>query len=265
REIKFKVFLDYARILGADLIATGHYARLDHSQDPPRLLKGLDQGKDQSYFLQGVSGEQFRQCIFPLGELQKQEVRRIAEAHQLSTYAKKDSTGICFIGERRFRDFLEQYLPAQPGEIRDLEGHPVGTHGGLMYYTLGQRQGLGIGGVRHAPDAPWYVIHKDLTNNRLIVGQGNDNPALNCTRMHLKDIDWVGECPQVPARLAVKTRYRQPDQQCLLEAVGDGWQITFEHPQRAVTPGQWACFYQSDVCLGGGIIESTNQLESLPQ
>jgi tRNA-specific 2-thiouridylase len=265
REIKFKVFLEYAQLLGAELIATGHYARLDHSVTDEgvhttRLLKALDQGKDQSYFLQSVAASQFSQCLFPLGELQKSEVRRIAEANGLVTFNKKDSTGICFIGERRFKDFLEQYLPAQPGPIMTLDDQTLGRHQGLMFYTLGQRQGLGIGGIQQAAEAPWYVVHKDLQHNILRVAQGNAHTALFCTALRCTEIHWINQAPALPARLAVKARYRQADQGALVTATTEGYEVVFDDPQRAVTPGQWACFYDGDVCLGGGIIDDTTPL-----
>ena len=259
REIKFNVFAQYAEILGADRVATGHYARLAEVDGELRLLKGVDQGKDQSYFLQSVPQSGFANVMFPLGELQKDEVRILAEEHGLPTFAKKDSTGICFIGERRFKDFLKTYLPANPGDIITTDGDVIGRHEGLMYHTLGQRQGLGIGGVSGAPEAPWYVVGKDLSKNQLVVAQGNDNPALFSDWMTVSDIAWIGSPPRNPADLKVKTRYRQPDQICHLESTGSCYRISFATPQRAVTPGQWACFYQDDVCLGGGIILSTGK------
>ena len=256
REIKFKVFQDYARLLGAEYIATGHYARLDHTEKKPRLLKALDDNKDQSYFLQSVDASQLAQVSFPLGELSKVEVRKIAYQNGLSTYDKKDSTGICFIGERRFRDFLKTYLPARPGDIEDTQGNFIGKHEGLMYHTLGQRQGLGIGGVRGASEKPWYVVSKDITRNVLVVGQGNDHPEMYTSSIPLNEISWIGECPTLPLTGAAKVRYRQPDQVCRLMATETGFRVDFDEPQRAVTPGQWVCFYQDQWCLGGGIIES---------
>jgi tRNA-specific 2-thiouridylase len=257
REIKFNVFLDYARILGADLIATGHYARLRHSDGMVMLLKGKDSNKDQSYFLQAVSANQLQDCLFPVGELEKSQVRELAKEHDLITHNKKDSTGICFIGERRFKDFLKEYLPAKPGPIESVEGLKLGQHDGLMFHTLGQRQGLGIGGVRNASDEPWYVVAKDLEHNRLIVGQGQDHPGLYTTGMLCENPTWVNEVPRLPFTGAVKTRYRQPDQGCILTRQNDDtWCVAFEEPQRAITPGQWACFYNGDVCLGGATIIS---------
>lgn len=257
REIKFKAFLDYARVLGADLIATGHYVRRRDQDGETLLLRGLDQNKDQSYFLHAVGGSEIAQTLFPVGELEKPEVRRIAEQNNLVTANKKDSTGICFIGERRFRDFLKQYLPAQPGRIETPEGEDIGEHQGLMYHTLGQRQGLGIGGLTNHPDAPWYVAGKDLERNVLIAVQGRNHPMLFSQWLSSSDIFWVNAAPDLPLRCSAKVRYRQDDQPCLVEADGDGYRITFDQPQRAVTPGQSVVLYSDDVCLGGGVIEQT--------
>ena len=256
REIKFKAFLDYALMLGADLIATGHYARRADRDGQSLLLRGLDGNKDQSYFLHAVAGEQLARTLFPVGELEKPEVRRIAEQYELATARKKDSTGICFIGERRFTDFLKRYLPAQPGDIETTEGDVIGRHHGLMYHTIGQRQGLGIGGLQGASDDPWYVLSKDLERNVLVVGQGNDHPWLFATALECSDIYWVNPLPYSgPLRLTAKVRYRQPDQGCTLERTPDGWRVYFDEPQRAVTPGQSVVFYQGEICLGGGVIE----------
>ena len=256
REIKFKAFLDYALMLGADLIATGHYARRADRDGQSLLLRGLDGNKDQSYFLHAVAGEQLARTLFPVGELEKPEVRRIAEQYELATARKKDSTGICFIGERRFTDFLKRYLPAQPGDIETTEGDVIGRHHGLMYHTIGQRQGLGIGGLQGASDDPWYVLSKDLERNVLVVGQGNDHPWLFATALECSDIYWVNPLPYSgPLRLTAKVRYRQPDQDCTLERTPDGWRVYFDEPQRAVTPGQSVVFYQGEICLGGGVIE----------
>jgi tRNA-specific 2-thiouridylase len=257
REIKFKVFIDYAQILGADLIATGHYARLVHEEGSVTLHKGLDENKDQSYFLQSVSADQLQHCLFPVGELEKSVVRSLAKENGLITHNKKDSTGICFIGERRFKDFLQAYLPAQPGPIESVDGLLLGQHEGLMYHTLGQRQGLGIGGVKNAGDAPWYVTAKDMARNCLIVAQGKTHPAMFTDSLRCGSINWVNEAPDLPFTGGVKTRYRQPDQECELRKLKDGsWLVEFAVPQRAVTPGQWACFYSGDTCLGGGTILS---------
>jgi len=256
REIKFKAFLDYALSLGADLIATGHYVRRRDTGDLTELLKGLDPNKDQSYFLHAVGGEQIAKTLFPVGELEKPEVRRIAEKHDLATAKKKDSTGICFIGERRFSDFLKQYLPAQPGEIKNTEGEVIGRPHGLMYHTIGQRQGLGIGGLKDASDEPWYVLIKDLEHNELIVGQGNDHPWLFSGALLASEIYWVNPIDlSTPLRLTAKVRYRQGDQPCTLEKTATGYRATFDDPQRAVTPGQSVVFYDGEVCLGGGVIE----------
>ncbi len=256
REIKFKAFLDYALSLGADLIATGHYARRADRDGQSLLLRGLDSNKDQSYFLHAVGGEQLARTLFPVGELEKPEVRRIAEKYELATARKKDSTGICFIGERRFSDFLKRYLPAQPGDIETTEGQVIGRHHGLMYHTIGQRQGLGIGGLQGASDDPWYVLRKDLQRNVMVVGQGNDHPWLFSSALECSNIYWVNPLSITePLRLTAKVRYRQPDQDCVLEPTADGWLIRFDQPQRAVTPGQSVVLYQGEVCLGGGVIE----------
>ena len=257
REIKFKAFLDYAKQLGADLIATGHYVRRRDIDGRSELLKGLDPNKDQSYFLHAVGGEQIGQTLFPVGELEKPQVRAIAEKYGLATATKKDSTGICFIGERRFSDFLKQYLPAQPGDIETTDGKVIGRHVGLMYHTMGQRQGLGIGGLKNASDDPWYVLKKDLKRNVLIVGQGNDHPWLFSKSLSASTIYWVNPIDlSAPIKLTAKVRYRQADQDCTLVKTDDGYIATFDQPQRAVTPGQSVVFYAGDVCLGGGVIES---------
>ena len=259
REIKFKVFLDYARILGADLIATGHYVRRHSSENgQTQLYKGIDNNKDQSYFLHAVGEEQLAQTLFPVGELEKPQVRALAEQHNLITHNKKDSTGICFIGERRFKDFLEQYLPAQQGEIVTETGQVIGQHQGLMYHTMGQRQGLGIGGVKGAPDAPWYVVDKDLDKNQLLVVQGDQHPLLYHQHLSATGMHWINPMPtSATVRCQAKIRYRQPDQDCEV-TIGDHGQIhvTFDQPQRAVTPGQSIVLYDSEHCLGGAVIES---------
>ncbi len=257
REIKFKAFLDYAVALGADLIATGHYVRRRDIDGRSELLKGLDPNKDQSYFLHAVGGEQIGKTLFPVGELEKPEVRAIAEKYGLATAKKKDSTGICFIGERRFSDFLKQYLPAQPGDIETTDGQVIGKHVGLMYHTIGQRQGLGIGGLKNADDSPWYVLEKDLTRNVLVVGQGNDHPWLFSRALHASHIYWVNPVDlDQPKTLRAKVRYRQADQDCVLERTESGYRAVFDEPQRAVTPGQSVVFYDGEICLGGGVIES---------
>jgi tRNA-specific 2-thiouridylase len=263
REIKFKAFLEYAKILGADLIATGHYVRRGKQNNETVLLKGLDGNKDQSYFLHAVGGNEIAQTLFPVGELEKPEVRRIAEENGLVTAGKKDSTGICFIGERRFKDFLQQYLPAQPGRIETPEGEDIGEHNGLMYHTLGQRQGLGIGGLKNHPDAPWFVAGKDLERNVLTAVQGKNNPLLFNDWLTASSIFWVNDAPTTPLTCKAKVRYRQDDQECTLlshtNENGDieGYRVEFAKPQRAVTPGQSVVFYLDDICLGGGVIEYT--------
>lgn len=263
REIKFKAFLEYAKILGADLIATGHYVRRGEQNNETVLLKGLDGNKDQSYFLHAVGGNEIAQTLFPVGELEKPEVRRIAEENGLVTAGKKDSTGICFIGERRFKDFLQQYLPAQPGRIETPEGEDIGEHNGLMYHTLGQRQGLGIGGLKNHPDAPWFVAGKDLKRNVLTAVQGKNNPLLFNDWLTASSIFWVNDAPTTPLTCKAKVRYRQDDQECTLlshtNENGDieGYRVEFAKPQRAVTPGQSVVFYLDDICLGGGVIEYT--------
>ena len=275
KEVKFKAFLDYALTLGADYIATGHYARRGFSDETGKapLLRGLDNNKDQSYFLHAVAGDKIAKTLFPVGELEKPEVRRIAEQYDLATAKKKDSTGICFIGERRFKDFLQQYLPAQKGDIYTDDGKKIGTHDGLMYYTLGQRGGIGIGGVKDRDEAPWFVLHKDLDNNRLIVGQGHDHPMLQSTELTAYKLDWVVDAPAQlftaqGYRCTAKTRYRQPDQACTvfaLDETGDTIKVVFDEPQRAVTPGQSCVFYQDDICLGGDVIETIDAPTSLAE
>jgi len=259
REIKFKAFLDYAMLLEADYIATGHYARRGESDGKSTLLKGVDANKDQSYFLHAVGHAELEKTLFPLGEMVKPEVRRLALEYGLATARKKDSTGICFIGERRFKDFLQQYLPAQPGEIHSIDGAVLGTHEGLMYHTVGQRQGLGIGGLAQREETPWYVVDKDLARNVLVVAQGNDHPALFKSSLYAAQIYWVaGVPPQLPLHCAAKVRYRQQDQSCTLShSTEQGYRVDFEIPQRAITPGQSVVFYQGECCLGGGVIERT--------
>jgi len=260
REIKFKVFMEYARVLGGELIATGHYVRRADRNGHAHLLKGLDPNKDQSYFLHAVGEAEFAKSLFPVGELEKPEVRRIAEEHGLVTHNKKDSTGICFIGERRFKDFLQQYLPAQPGQIQTPDGKVIGEHMGLMYHTIGQRQGLGIGGVKGANEEPWFVVQKDLIRNVLVVVQGTDHPLLYTNHLIAQQAHWInGNPPSSTFTCTAKTRYRQPDQECVVNLLADGTlDVSFDQPQRAVTPGQSVVFYSDDVCLGGAVIESTD-------
>ena len=258
KEIKFKAFLEYAaEDLGANYIATGHYVRRRGADDNAQLLRGLDANKDQSYFLYTLSSKQVGQSLFPVGDIEKPIVRAIAEDLGLITAKKKDSTGICFIGERKFKDFLARYLPAQPGNIRTVEGDIIGRHDGLMYHTLGQRKGLGIGGVKGAGEEAWYVVEKDLVNNELIVAQGHDHSALLSIGLIAQQLHWVDRQPiREPLRCTVKTRYRQTDVPCTIEPIDDeSIKVIFDEPQIAVTPGQSAVFYLDEVCLGGGIIE----------
>lgn len=257
KEIKFKAFLDYAKDLGADFIATGHYTRIDQKAGEYRLLKGIDSNKDQSYFLYTLGQVALSKTLFPIGELEKPEVRRLAEKYNFDNSRKKDSTGICFIGERKFRDFLKRYIPAQLGEMHDSEGSFIGNHQGLMYYTLGQRRGLDIGGRKNASEEPWYVVDKDLKNNILIVAQGHNHPLLFKTHLEATNLDWVTDkLPESSLRCRAKIRYRQQDQNCLLEIISkERCRVTFDEPQRAMTPGQSVVFYLEEQCLGGGVIE----------
>jgi tRNA-specific 2-thiouridylase len=254
-EIKFKAFLDHAMRLGAAKIATGHYARVDMADGRHRLLRGLDAGKDQSYFLHRLTQEQLARAMFPVGELEKSEVRRIAQEAGLPNHAKKDSTGICFIGERPFRDFLNRYLPRVPGPIIDDKGREIGEHIGLAFYTVGQRKGIGIGGKSGSAGEAWYVAGKDLAANKLIAVQGHDHPLLMKRSLEAADTSWVaGAAPQGPAHSA-KTRYRQADAPCTLSrALEDEIKVEFATPQWAVTPGQSVVLYDGEACLGGGVI-----------
>ena len=256
KEIKFKAFLDYALKIGADYLATGHYAQVDHCNGEFRLLKGADPGKDQSYFLCTLGQSQLSKSLFPLGRMYKKEVREIARKAGLHTAEKKDSTGICFIGERNFKEFLKSYLPAQPGEIRSISGEALGKHEGLMFYTYGQRKGLGIGGTHGGK--PWFVVDKDIRNNILYVAQGEDNPALYSYGLEACDIRWVsGKPPGESFDCAAKFRYRQQDQEVSVRLIGHNrCRVIFKKPQRSITPGQFAVFYHGEICLGGGVIES---------
>ena len=258
KEIKFKAFLDFALDLGADFIATGHYARIGHSEDQVQLLKGKDDNKDQSYFLYTLGQEQLKRTLFPVGELEKHRVREYAEKADLVTAKKKDSTGICFIGERKFRDFLQKFLPAQPGDIVTPDLEVIGQHQGLMYYTLGQRQGLGIGGLKDTSDDPWFVVDKDLEKNQLIAAQGHQHPLLLNNQLVASQLDWVaGQAPSDHFEAKAKIRYRQDEQKCSVSRLDDQqWIVCFDDAQRAIAPGQSVVFYQDDVCLGGGIIDS---------
>jgi len=259
KHVKFKAFLNYAtEDLGAEYIATGHYARVAQRNNDFLLLKGLDPNKEQSYFLYTLGQRALSKTLFPIGHLHKPEIRKLAAKAGFDNCRKKDSTGICFIGERKFTEFLQRYLPTQPGEMRTPEGHYIGKHSGLMYYTFGQRQGLGIGGVKNAPDEPWYVLEKDLENNILIVGQGHDHPLMLHNTLEASQLDWCNNKPLTePLRCTAKTRYRQADQACLIEPIANNHiKVSFDEPQRAITPGQSVVFYEDDNCLGGGIIES---------
>ena len=257
REIKFHAFLDHARTLGADRIATGHYARTRIDGTRTRLLRGIDDSKDQSYFLHALDESQLAQALFPLGELPKNQVRDIAREHGLVTHDKKDSTGICFIGERRFDTFLQRYIPAQPGLIQSASGETLGEHRGLMYYTLGQRRGIGIGGRQHADETPWYVVDKDLENNILIVAQGQHHPRLYHNTLETSHIHWINGPDSAVQTCTAKIRYRQADQPCTIESPSaDRHIVRFAQPQRAITPGQSIVCYQDEVCLGGGVIET---------
>ncbi len=262
-EIKFKAFLDHAMRLGAEKIATGHYARVREVDGRFQLLKGVDPSKDQSYFLHRLTQAQLARTLFPVGELHKTEVRRIAAEIGLPNAKKKDSTGICFIGERPFREFLNRYLAKDPGPIKDDRGRVLGQHIGLSFYTLGQRKGLGIGGVKERGAArgggehePWFVARKDVATNTLYVVQGHDHPWLQSLSLEAADASWIAGTPPAPGRCAAKTRYRQQDAACVLEG-GEGgrFRLHFDEAQWAVTPGQSAVLYDGEVCLGGGVIE----------
>jgi len=252
KEIKFRAFLDYALEQGVNYIATGHYVRKDMKNNKYRLLKGLDDNKDQSYFLYTLNQEQLAHSLFPVGELQKSEVRSIAKQAGFSNYAKKDSTGICFIGERRFKTFLNEYLLAKPGDIITTDKKVIGQHEGLMFYTLGQRQGLKIGGRKDAKEEAWYVVAKDMEKNILIVAQGHDHPLLLSNSLNYKQVHWISENqPKLPYSCTAKIRYRLKDQQCTITTRDH---VEFEKQQWAVTPGQSVVFYQDNDCVGGGVI-----------
>ena len=290
REIKFGAMRRYAERLGADLVATGHYARLaDDASGTPQLLKARDSSKDQSYFLSAVTADDLRSVLFPLGDLLKSEVRAIARGADLPVAEKKDSTGICFIGERPFAEFLAQYLPPSPGKIVDDRGRELGAHDGLAYYTLGQRHGLHIGGVASGAEAPWYVARKDADRNELVVVQGADHPLLLDDWLAATDAHWIGAPPYAASmgtpsrahpsattaasagaiasnsfRCAAKIRYRQPDQACTVTITGEReLEVSFDHLQRTPTPGQHVVFYDGDRCLGGAVIERARQLSGL--
>jgi tRNA-specific 2-thiouridylase len=265
-EIKFKAFLDHALKLGAEHIATGHYARVREREGQFELLRGADPDKDQSYFLHRLNQAQLSRTLFPVGDLRKARVREIARDIGLPNAAKRDSTGICFIGERPFREFLNRYLPMQPGPIRDESGSVVGDHVGLAFYTLGQRKGIGIGGRREGSGEPWFVARKDMESNTLWVVQGHDHPWLMSDRLTAMDAAWVGgRPPTAGTRLTAKTRYRQADAACVITAVdGDRFELVFDEPQWAATPGQSAVLYREEASLGGGVIEGTS-MAKLPR
>ncbi len=262
-EIKFKAFLDFALKSGAEFLATGHYARLSRNETGVHLCKGLDVGKDQTYFLAGLKNEQLIRALFPIGSLQKREVRDLARKHGLPVAEKKDSTGICFIGERNFKKFLMSYLPATPGDMVDEHGKKIGRHDGLMYYTLGQRRGLGIGGRSDGSGESWFVIGKDLKRNLLIVQQGEHEELFSLSLT----VDELNVIPQeeLPKRFSctAKFRYRQPDQNVEVELREGGAFVRFREPQRAVTPGQWCVLYRGEECLGGGPIETTEPMKRI--
>lgn len=259
QEVKFKAFMEHAVNMGADRIATGHYARIRPGNNSLELLKGRDTNKDQSYFLCRLNQQQLAGTLFPLGDIEKQKVRELATGAGLITHDKKDSTGICFIGELPFREFLSRYIPVNQGEIRTTDGELVGEHPGVQFYTLGQRQGLGIGGVRGTGDEPWYVVGKDMETNTLTVAQGHDHHMLYSQGLTAVNLHWIsGRPPRPPLTCRAKTRYRQADQECIIESIFEGKaKIIFSRPQRAVTPGQYIVFYAGDVCLGGGVIDSS--------
>jgi tRNA-specific 2-thiouridylase len=260
REIKFRTFLDEARALGADRIATGHYARIDRVDGRWRLLRGRDPDKDQSYFLHALGQAQLAATRFPIGDLPKHEVRRMAREAGLPVHAKKDSTGICFVGERDFREFLGHYLPMRAGEIRSVDGQRVGEHAGVFFYTLGQREGLQIGGVRGRTTAPWFVVGKDVPRNVLYVDQGHDSRFLHSTTLLAGVAHWTSdEPPREPFACSAKTRYRQADEACRVEPLADGRiRVRFDRAQRAVTPGQSVVLYRGEECLGGAVIDATD-------
>lgn len=255
REIKFKDFKEQAKRLGADFIATGHYCDILHQDGVHYLLKAKDQNKDQTYFLNQLSQEQLDGVLFPLGKLDKSEVRAIAEKHGLATARKKDSTGICFIGERNFRNFLQEYIPNKPGKIITMDGKVIGEHVGLMYYTIGQRRGLNIGGQKGDDGSRWFVINKDLQNNILYVAHGSEE-KLYSKGLLMKEVNWIPSKPQENVfTCTAKFRYRQPEQECTVNILEDGTRVDFAERQRAITEGQYAVFYQEDKCIGGGVIE----------
>lgn len=255
REIKFSELANYAKQLGSDYVATGHYCQRVNIAEQAALYKAVDQNKDQTYFLNAISQAQLQLAVFPLGALEKPAVRKIAKDNDLITYDKKDSTGICFIGERNFREFLQHYLPAQPGKIITNSGEVIGEHSGLMYYTIGQRQGLGIGGLKNYDEVPWFVAHKNLADNTLVVVQGTDHPDLFNKELICGQLNWLRRQPQDNERLTAKIRYRQDDQACSITWQNNFLHVEFSNQQRAITLGQYIVFYDDNECLGGGVIE----------
>lgn len=260
KEIKFTLFPEYARRFGAQWFASGHYAVKSQHENIYRLLRGIDGNKDQSYFLHSLSQQQMAHHLFPVGEYTKPHVRQLAYEAGLPNYDRKDSTGICFIGERRFSEFLQRYLAARPGPVCDPHGAVLGEHQGVYYYTLGQRQGLGIGGKKDAGDKPWYVAAKDVNANTLTVVQGHDHPWLFSRELVASPVHWISaQVPDTPFVCTAKVRYRQDDQPCTITCANEQWRVTFDEPVWAVTPGQSVVFYQREICLGGGVITNTNQ------
>ncbi len=257
KEIKFKFFMEYALELGAESIATGHYARINNSSKGFELLKGIDNNKDQSYFLYLLGQKELSKTLFPIGEMTKSEVRDLAIKIKLPNSKKRDSTGICFIGERDFKSFLKQYLPAQPGDIITSEGKVVGEHDGLMYYTLGQRKGIGVGGGHGTTEEPWYVVKKNIKRNLLVIGQGHDHPDLYSKNIKAGQLHWITSAPSIPIEYTAKIRYRQKDQKCTITEIQQGIaNIIFTENQFAPTPGQSIVFFIGEQCVGGGIIET---------
>ncbi len=263
-EIKFRCFLDYALRLGAEHIATGHYARVAQTEGRARLMRAADRDKDQCYFLHAIEPAALARTVFPLGDLPKAEVRALAFRHGFATHDKPDSTGICFIGERRFREFLAHYFPAAPGPIVTVEGATIGAHDGLMYYTLGQREGLRIGGRSDAAELPWYVARKDLPRNALVVVQGHDHALLRSQALEVEQLRWLGPPPVAGEALTAQLRHRQQDQPCDI-ALGAGARarVAFAAPQRAVTPGQYCVLFRGDECLGGGVIATATAMAAV--
>ncbi len=251
KEIKFKVFFDKAMELGADYLATGHYCQVNNTEGTYSLAKGIDPNKDQSYFLHAINGSVLEKVLFPIGGIEKKIVREIAHLYDLSTKSKKDSTGICFIGERNFRNFLSNYIHTKPGNFMKLNGEVVGKHLGQAYYTIGQRKGLGLGG----PGSPWFVVAKDMESNTVFVERGEEHPALYASTLTANEITWINEPVQTPFKCKAKIRYRQSDQECLIERIENGKAyISFPKAQRAITPRQSIVFYKDDICLGGAMI-----------